>query len=636
MVDVWKRPEAGCPDQVQQSNWNLPEETCPPAPDAESQASRAAQSGKPPIPTISSQRTTHSQECSTARGFTNQPETGTEGFSPSESSQFSPAFRPNPSLSTDPTLPPRGPHYLSGVRSQGCSPSRGHISQNETHSELSSPFRGPHFPPGFYTSSASSMDPTEANVQSSLPLRGLQNRMRAQSEGRPPIKQQFPASFYAPPLLPMKQTTGFNQGSVIPKGLQYLTGVRSQGYSSSKGPAKPTGTGFGELLSEGPQYLPPFRANPSLPMNFIGTNVQGYLLPRGQSGVRSQGCSPSRGNINQTGTHFELTLPSGGPPYTPERYVPSNQPMNPTAANNQDSLPPRDLSNQMRAQSGGSPPVSQQCLSGFGAQSTLQMKPAEASIQSHLPPRGFTNPSVPPCQNYLRYLGHQNVNAATDSQDNFHEEPSNSSRVKTPEFPSLRCPCPLIQAGQRDSCERPHQRYGLPVFLNDLDVQASGEVEQDGTSTFACSSSKQLTTQNGTVDQPCPPASCFQNAEVPPCAQPSTQSSGLQDVYASPCAQPSTRSSGLQDTNAPPCSHPSTRSSGQQDVKVSPCAQPSTRSSGRQELNALPCAKPSTRSSGVQDLNASPCDQPCPRSSGLQEANASPCAQPSTRSSGAQ
>ncbi|KAL5971550.1 hypothetical protein TSMEX_000721 [Taenia solium] len=115
MVDVWKRPEAGCPDQVQQSNWNLPEETRPPALDAESQASRAAQSGKPPIPTISSQRTTHSQECSNARGFTNQPENGTEGFSPSESSQFSPAFRPNPSLSTDPTLPPRGPQYLSGL-----------------------------------------------------------------------------------------------------------------------------------------------------------------------------------------------------------------------------------------------------------------------------------------------------------------------------------------------------------------------------------------------------------------------------------------------------------------------------------------------------------------------------------------
>ncbi|EUB57525.1 hypothetical protein EGR_07616 [Echinococcus granulosus] len=631
MVDVWKYPAVGCLNQVQQPNLK----SCPPTPDAKSQRSRAAQFGKPPIPTVGGQRATPSQECSPARGHANQYRTNIEGSSSSGGSQCPPAFHSNPSLPMISTgtnmqaaLPPRGPQYLSEVRSQGCSPSRGPVSQTGARSELPSSFRGPHFPPGFCTSSTSSMDSPENNIQGSLPSRGPKNQIRAHSEERSPMRQQYLPGFGASPALPMKPTTGFSYGFAPPRGPQYLAAGRSQGFSPSKGPANQSEPGFGAYSSEGPQYPPAFRANPTLPIISALINAQGSSSLRSQYGVRSQGCSSCRGPVNQTGTCSKLSPSSKGPQYVPGFQVPSSLPINPIAANRQGSLPPRDLLNQMRAQSEGRPPVHQQCTPGFSAAPTLSMKPTGASTQGYLPPRGFVNQSYPPYQSL------QNVNAVDYSTCTALEGLPDTIGVKTPEFPSLRSPCPLIQAGQSTSCNRPHQRYGLPIFFHDLIVQPSNVVEQARTDAFECPPSNELAAQNLATDQPCPPQSDAQDENVCPSAHP--------ECEQQPCSPPSCS----KDADVPTSTHsenerqPCQSSGGFQDENVSPPAQPDHQQQpyppfiAPQPANVCPSPQaerqqqPCIPSRGAQSANVSPFtrgnyqQQACPPPRGAQSANA--------------
>nr|CDS20707.1 hypothetical protein EgrG_001140600 [Echinococcus granulosus] len=631
MVDVWKYPAVGCLNQVQQPNLK----SCPPTPDAKSQRSRAAQFGKPPIPTVGGQRATPSQECSPARGHANQYRTNIEGSSSSGGSQCPPAFHSNPSLPMISTgtnmqaaLPPRGPQYLSEVRSQGCSPSRGPVSQTGARSELPSSFRGPHFPPGFCTSSTSSMDSPENNIQGSLPSRGPKNQIRAHSEERSPMRQQYLPGFGASPALPMKPTTGFSYSFAPPRGPQYLAAGRSQGFSPSKGPANQSEPGFGAYSSEGPQYPPAFRANPTLPIISALINAQGSSSLRSQYGVRSQGCSSCRGPVNQTGTCSKLSPSSKGPQYVPGFQVPSSLPINPIAANRQGSLPPRDLLNQMRAQSEGRPPVHQQCTPGFSAAPTLSMKPTGASTQGYLPPRGFVNQSYPPYQSL------QNVNAVDYSTCTALEGLPDTIGVKTPEFPSLRSPCPLIQAGQSTSCNRPHQRYGLPIFFHDLIVQPSNVVEQARTDAFECPPSNELAAQNLATDQPCPPQSDAQDENVCPSAHP--------ECEQQPCSPPSCS----KDADVPTSTHsenerqPCQSSGGFQDENVSPPAQPDHQQQpyppfiAPQPANVCPSPQaerqqqPCLPSRGAQSANVSPFtrgnyqQQACPPPRGAQSANA--------------
>ncbi|CDS43628.1 hypothetical protein EmuJ_001140600 [Echinococcus multilocularis] len=631
MVEVWKYPAAGCLNQVQQPNLK----SCPPTPDAKSQTSRAAQFRKPPIPTVGGQRATPSQKCSPARGLANQYRTNIEGSSSSGGSQCPPAFHSNPHLPMISTgtnmqaaLPPRGPQYPSGVHSQGCSPSRAPVSQTGARSELSSPLRGPHFPPGFCTSSTSSMDPPENNIQGSLPPREHKNQMRAHSEGSSPTRQKCLQGCGASPTLPMKPTTGFSYGSAPPRGPQYLAAGRSQGYSPFRGPANQSEPGFGAYSSEGPQYPPAFRTNQTLPIISALINAQGSSSPRSQYGVRSEGCSSCTDPVNQTGTHSELSSSFKGLQYVPGFQASSSLPINSITANRQGSLPPRDLLNQMRAQSEGRSSLREQCTPGFCAASTLSMKLTGASTQGYLPPRGFVNQSYPPFQSL------QNVNAVDFSTCTALEGLPDTIGVKTPEFPSLRSPCPLIQAGQSASCNRPHQRYGLPIFFHDLIVQPSNVVEQALTEAFECPSSNELAAQNIATDQPCPPQSGAQDENVCLSDQP--------ECGQQPCSSPSCS----KDADVPTSAHsenerqPCQSSGGSQDENVSPTAlpdhqqQPCPPSIAPQPANVCPSPQtnyqqqPCILSRGAQSANVSPFtrgnyqQQICPPPRGAQSANA--------------
>ncbi|VDM32769.1 unnamed protein product, partial [Hydatigera taeniaeformis] len=594
MVDGWMHLKAEHLSQVQKLNSNLTEETYPHSLDTQSQASRAALFKKPPIPTIGGHCADRLKHYSPNRSFATTPETVTEGNPSFEASQCPPNFRPTPSVHAN--------QCLYGVRSQECSPSRCPVSQIEYHSELSSPFKRLHFPPGFYTSSTSSIDPTETNVRNSLPPRGPPNPMRAQSEGRVPLKPQYIPGFSDSLPPPLKPASGCMKNSATTWGSHYLTGMRSQVYQPSNCSLTQTTCQFG-----GPQYPPAFRTNPSSP------NLQGYFSPRGQSGLRSQG------------NRAEVALPLNKPQYAPDSCTPSIPLMRPTVVNKKLLLPSLGVCDQMRAQFEAHPLISQKSLSKLGDPPTVPIKTTEASNQGHFSLMDFKSPTAPSYQFHGTYAGFQNVNAAGGSDCSPSDDSPNTTGVKISELPSLRSPCPLIQAGQSDSCERPHQRFGVPVFLDDLEVKTSCEMESDEIAAFKCPSSNQPSIENGITDQPCPPTICLQFGTATTQTKVSQPSSSSHGISVSPCARSCPQSLGAQDVNVSP------GASSRQGVHSCPCPQNFTRKDDGPEVNIFQCIPPSTRSSGLQEENALQCTQPSTQSSGLQAPNGSPCAQPSTR-----